>query len=144
MKLSSRLKIIRFPGLGKETINDLSFHFFTIGWRNRWNSDWSELSLSLLNYVPRQRYGDWGKFTSAQFEIDTILLGIFTSRIHFDFSYILKNLCYIQDQSVKMATNTREWSVEKSSVDLRDLQSTTMALSRADGGQVNEILSMFF
>ena len=40
-----------------------------------------------------------------------------------------------------MATNTREWSVEKSSVDLRDLQSTTMALSRADGGQVNKIPS---
>ena len=53
----------------------------------------------------------------------------------------MKNLRYIQDQSVKMATNTREWSVEKSSVDLRDLQSTTMALSRADGGQVNKIPS---
>ena len=38
-----------------------------------------------------------------------------------------------------MVPNTREWSVEKSSVDLRDLQSTTMALSRADGGQVNNI-----
>ena len=31
---------------------------------------------------------------------------------------------------------TREWSVEKSSVDLRDLQATTMALSKADEGQV--------
>ena len=40
-----------------------------------------------------------------------------------------------------MVPNTREWSVEKSSVDLRDLQSTTMALSRADGGQVNKISS---
>ena len=38
-----------------------------------------------------------------------------------------------------MATNTREWSVEKSSIDLRDLQSTTMALSRADCGQVQII-----
>ena len=35
-----------------------------------------------------------------------------------------------------MASSTREWSVEKCSVDLRDFQATTMALSRADEGQV--------
>ena len=35
-----------------------------------------------------------------------------------------------------MVPNAREWSVEKCSVDLRDLQATTMALSRADSGQV--------
>jgi hypothetical protein len=35
-----------------------------------------------------------------------------------------------------MASSTREWSVEKCSIDLRDLQATTMALSRTDEGQV--------
>ena len=35
-----------------------------------------------------------------------------------------------------MASSTREWSVEKCSIDLRDLQATTMALSRANEGQV--------
>ena len=54
----------------------------------------------------------------------------------------MKNLCQFQDQSLNMGTDTREWSVEKSSVDLRDLQSTTMALSRADGGQVNKSSSV--
>ena len=42
-----------------------------------------------------------------------------------------------------MASSTREWSVEKSSTDLRDLQATTMALSRADEGQVYSLNRYF-
>ena len=49
----------------------------------------------------------------------------------------------LQVKGSDMASSTREWSVEKSSTDLRDLQATTMALSRADEGQVYSLNRYF-